>query len=91
MTTRIQVLLAEDEKERLQAQARRDGLPLSTWLRRVALERLETQEAGTLIRSEEDLHAFFGDCDAREKGREPDWEEHRAVIERSVASGASDT
>ena len=35
----------------------------------------------------ESLEAFFVECDAWETGREPDWESHRDVIERSISTG----
>jgi len=38
-----------------------------------------------------DLRDFFRAVDAREKGREPDWDEHLAVIGRSRAAGSSAT
>jgi hypothetical protein len=39
----------------------------------------------------EELKAFFAASDAREQGREPDWEDHLKVIEASMRSGATDT
>jgi len=33
------------------------------------------------------LNSFFAECDAREAGREPDWDEHRRVIDGSRAAG----
>ena len=39
-----------------------------------------------------DLESFFGDCDALEgPDREPDWNQHRAVIDQSRRRGAADT
>lgn len=36
----------------------------------------------------EDVRAFFKACDTdREELREPDWEEHRLVLENSIRSG----
>ncbi|HEX2251871.1 MAG TPA: hypothetical protein VHQ65_01225 [Thermoanaerobaculia bacterium] len=44
------------------------------------------------FRSREDLQRFFGECDVRETGaREPDWDAHRAVLERSVVRGNPDS
>ena len=37
-----------------------------------------------------ELRAFFSACDRREEGREPDWQDHLAVIEASKRSGAAD-
>ena len=38
-----------------------------------------------------DLGDFFRAIDAREKGREPDWDEHLSVMNRSRSSGQSGT
>lgn len=91
MTTRVQVILDEEEKELFQRQARREGLSLSSWFRQAGEERLRSQGTPPKIETFEDLQAFFASCDAREEGREPDWDEHRAVIEASIRSGAADT
>ena len=88
MTTRVQVILEEDEKERFQRRARREGLSLSAWLRKAGRLRLSQESRMT---SRTDLDAFFAACDTREKGVEPDWEEHLKVIERSKSSGAAET
>lgn len=88
MSTRVQVILNAEEKEIFQRRASREGLSLSSWLRRAGQEMLK-QEKRTMTR--EDLDAFFAACDAREEGVEPDWEEHLAVLEASKRSGASET
>jgi hypothetical protein len=33
------------------------------------------------------LRVFFAQCDDREIGREPDWEEHLAVLDASMREG----
>lgn len=39
-----------------------------------------------------DLERFFADCDALDgPAQEPDWEQHRAVIEESRLHGSSGT
>ncbi|HHQ48031.1 MAG TPA: antitoxin [Acidobacteria bacterium] len=86
MSTRVQIVMDEMEREELRRAAARDGLSLSEWLRRAARERLETQR-GSMMSSVEELRVFFEECDRREEGREPDWEEHRRMIEESRASG----
>jgi hypothetical protein len=88
--TRVQVLLEEGERERFRRQAAREGLSLSAWLRRAGLERLDARGARR-IGTVGELRDFFRAVDAREAGREPDWEEHEKVIARSRASGQSDT
>ena len=39
------------------------------------------------MRTVDELRAFFAQCDDREIGREPDWEEHLAVIDASMREG----
>jgi hypothetical protein len=87
---RVQVLVHEGEQEQFRQQAEREGLSLSAWLRCAGQERLGARRARRLA-SLRDLKAFFRAVDAREKGREPDWEEHEAVVARSRASGQSGT
>lgn len=86
MTARIQVVLSERERELFRRQAKAEGLSLSAWFKRAAYERLAGSRATRGFGSAEDLQAFFERCDQREKGREPDWEEHLEVIERSRRS-----
>jgi hypothetical protein len=88
MSSRVQVILTEEEKARFASEARRRGMSLSAWLRAAALERL-TQSESEVPRDASALRAFFEACDRREEGREPDWEQHLAVIEGSRARGAS--
>jgi hypothetical protein len=87
---RVQVLLEESEQEHFRQQAEREGLSLSAWLRQAGQERLRSRR-GRRLSTLRDLRDFFRVVDAREKNREPDWDEHLAVIERSQASGASGT
>lgn len=91
MPVRVQVILDESERERFRREAQREGLSLSAWMRRAAQERLAAGASSRLLRNVDDLDAFFDECDAREQGREPDWDQHRKVIERSRGSGAADT
>jgi hypothetical protein len=85
---RIQVLVGEGEQEQFRRQAEREGLSLSAWLRRAGQERLRSRR-GRRISTMRELREFFREIDTREKGREPDWDEHLAVMARSRASGAS--
>jgi hypothetical protein len=88
---RIQVLLQAEEKLRLQRQAEREGLSLSAWMRRVALERLAAATGQDRLSSPAQLREFFEGCRAREQGAEPDWELQRALIEDSRRAGSSGT
>lgn len=87
MPARIHILLDEADKARYRRQAEREGMSLGAWLREAAEEKLAAAEAARAIRSVEDLRAFFADCDRREARPEPDWREHRRVIERSRSEG----
>ncbi len=86
----MQVLLEEAQREQFRRQAEREGVSLSAWLRRAGQERLRSRQSRRLstVRA---LREFFREVDAREKGREPDWDEHLAVMARSRASGGSGT
>lgn len=91
MSTRIHIILDDAEKERFRRQAEREGKSLAAWLREAARERLAATDQRTELRTLKQLRAFFDACDRRETGPEPDWEEHRKVIERSIGTGASET
>ena len=84
---RIQVLLDPGERERFRRLAREHGLSLSAWLRNAALKQAAAEDQMPKLRSVGELRAFFAQCDARESGREPDWEEHLAVIDTSRRDG----
>jgi hypothetical protein len=88
--SRIHIILYDAEKELFRQQAAAEGLTLTEWLRMAARDRL-TSSAGSAIKSVDELLAFFASCDARERQPEPEWEEHRRVIDRSIASGCGDT
>jgi hypothetical protein len=91
MSTRIQVVLDEKEREQFRREAASEGISLSAWMREAARERAAS--AGTRPRhlDAEGLRAFFAECDARETGSEPDWEQHLRVIEHSARSGGTGT
>lgn len=86
MTTRIHILVDEADKARYRQQADREGKSLGAWLREAAEEKLVASE-GSVIRHVADLDRFFEACDGRESGPEPDWLEHREVIEGSRVAG----
>ena len=89
---RVQLVIPDDDRTRFVHQARREGLSLSAWLRAAARERLDRQSRTGRFASGADLESFFGDCDALEgPEREPDWDQHRAVIDQSRRRGAADT
>ncbi len=50
--------------------------------------RLETKRSEATIRSASELRKFFKACDLREKGREPDWQDHSQTIEAARSDRA---
>ncbi len=90
MSSRVHVVMDEVEREAFRRAAAREGLSLSDWLRRAARDRLAATRPPDLS-SVDDLRAFFQACDEREVGVEPDWEQHRRVIEESKAGGRPTT
>lgn len=91
MKTRVQVLLEPEEREAFQREAEREGLSLGSWLRKAAKETLTTGRPTKALATREDLREFFARCDQRERGREPDWDEHLKTIERSRRRGLAET
>lgn len=87
MDTRIHILVREADKARYRHQAEREGMSLGAWLREAAEEKLEAARERRFT-SVDDLRSFFEDRDALESSPEPDWTEHRRVIERSRTTGA---
>jgi hypothetical protein len=90
MAVRIQVVLDKEERERFRRRAATSGVSLSAWLREAGRQRLAAEDAKRRMTAAE-LAAFFTACDDREEGREPSWDEHLEVIERSRARGRSET
>jgi hypothetical protein len=86
---RLHIVVEAADKERFREIAGREGKTLSEWVRDAAREKAAASDEGRQLGSTDALEAFFAECDARETGREPDWESHRAVIERSVSQGSA--
>jgi len=92
MSTRIQVVVDETEREAFRRQAEREGVSLSTWLREAGHRRLEEDVRHRKITTVEDLREFFASLPDREDpGGEPDWEEHKRVIDDAMRSGDTGT
>lgn len=85
--SRVHIILDDTEKALYRHQAEREGRSLGAWLRAAAEDRLRAAQARRELRTHAALAQFFHECDAREPGREPDWAEHRALIERSRQGG----
>lgn len=84
--------MPDQDRDRFVAQARREGLSLSAWLRAAAEDRLSRQAESRRFDGPSELHAFFDACDGRAgDGAEPDWDQHRQVIDASRRRGAADT
>jgi hypothetical protein len=90
MAVRVQVVLPAEERERFRRRASQEGLSLSAWLRLAGREKAACEETRKRMTVKE-LRAFFKRSNAHETAREPAWEEHRSVIERSIARGQSGT
>ena len=86
---RVQLVLPDEDRDRFVHAARREGVSLSEWLRAAARERIERQTYRKFA-NEDEVAAFFAACDRAEgQGREPDWPDHLAAIDRSRGKGAS--
>ena len=81
---RVQLVIPDEDRDRFVRQAWSEGMTLSEWLRAAAHQRLEEQQRSRPLESPADLEEFFRACDALEgPEREPDWQEHLAVIDKS--------
>ena len=88
----VRINLGDSELERFHAQAQREGMTLSEWLKAAAIKRLEDAQRADHFNSTVKASAFFEGCDALKcPESEPDWEDHLKVIERSRARDISDT
>ena len=88
---RVQVLVSTEEKEAFREMAEKEGLSLSAWLRQAGLGRLALAEGRRRIETVSDLREFFAACDEAETGVEPDWDDHKLVIDGSIGSGGADS
>jgi hypothetical protein len=86
MSVRIHLIVNERERDAFRAQAARQGVSLGEWLRKAGRDRLEREQPKRL-RTPEDLEEFFAEINRDEQGKEPDWEEHLAVMNRSRLHG----
>ena len=86
MSLRVQVILEERDALKFRSQAIKESKSLSAWLRDAGKKMLETKETAPWADSES-LKLFFKRCREHEKGREPEWEEHKQNILRASRSG----
>jgi hypothetical protein len=80
MSQRIQIILDEKEASEFKAQAMKESKSLSAWLREAGKKMVEMNRQKRPLSDIESLETFFKRCNAREKGVEPDWEEHKRLI-----------
>ena len=89
---RVQLVMADEDRERFVDQARREGMSLSAWMRAAARERLEGRQRVKLFESPEDVKEFFRSCAALDGPEtEPDWDEHLRVMNESRSAGVTGT
>jgi hypothetical protein len=87
MPVRVQVILDEEEAARFRAEAVRERKSLSAWLRDAGRRMLERNGQDRALTDPSTLKKFFRKCNAREKGREPDWDVHKKLIEEGSQGG----
>jgi hypothetical protein len=79
MSIRVQVILDEEDLSKFKAEASKESKSLSSWLRDAGRSVLERKKTKRMIDPEE-LHIFFEKLRAKEKGIEPEWDEHKKLI-----------
>ena len=87
MSVRIQVILNEEEASRFKSQAVKESKSLSAWLRDAGNKVIEINQQQQRLTDLESLKRFFRKCDEKEKGAEPDWEDHKKLILDSYQAG----
>ena len=87
MSVRVQVILKEDEAARFRSQAMKESKSLSAWLRDAGKKMLETDQHRQPLTDLSALKRFFRKCSEREKGAEPDWEEHKRLLLEGMRVG----
>ena len=81
---RVQLIIPDEDRAKFVQQAKKEGLSFSAWLRAAAQDRLREGRRRGRITTVEELDEIFRRIDARHEaeglGPEPDWEEHKRVI-----------
>lgn len=80
MSQRIQIILDEKEVAEFKALAMKESKSLSAWLREAGKKMVEMNRQQRPLSDPKSLETFFKQCNAREKGVEPDWKEHKKLI-----------
>ena len=87
---RVQLVMPDEDRQNFIAQARREGMSLSAWLRAAARDRLESRKNVRLFESPEDVEEFFRSCAALDGPEtEPDWSDHLRVMNKSRERGVA--
>ena len=68
----VELVIPDEDRERFDDQARREGMSLSAWLLVAARERIEAGRGLRHLASPEDLWALFHGCDEMDWIDEPD-------------------
>ena len=85
---RLHITIPDEDRDRFVAQAKREGMTLSAWLRAAAHARIESRRQLRPSETPEELEAFFRESNAAAgPGLEPDWDEHLAVMRESQLGG----
>ena len=87
MSVRVQVILDEEEMAKFRSQALRESKSLSAWLRDAGKKMLQEKRKWKSLTDPVVLNEFFKQCNKREKGTEPDWEEQKGLILDSYQGG----
>ncbi|MBW2117929.1 MAG: hypothetical protein JRH09_08445 [Deltaproteobacteria bacterium] len=87
MSVRVQVILDEGEMTKFKSQALRESKSLSAWLRDAGKKMLQENRKWQSLTDPVVLKEFFDKCNKKEKGAEPDWEEHKSLILESYQGG----
>jgi hypothetical protein len=90
MSSRVQVILGEEERAAFARRAAAEGQSLSAWLREAGRQRLLARTS-PLLQSPDALRRFFDALPEAGSGREPDWDEHLATIAASRREGLAST
>ena len=80
MSIKVQVILKEEEAVRFKARALKESKSLSSWLKDAGKSVLDESKDKQRLSTPSALKNFFRDCNRREQGVEPGWEEHKKVI-----------
>ena len=89
MSSRVQVILSQEDLEAFRQEAAARQRSLSNWLRQAGLKELQARRSRP-IRTPDDLREFFASL-PQEAGTEPDWRNHLQVIDASRHRGATAT